>query len=119
MKNAPRHFLRGDLFHHKSIFGRFLDPGRLPKWPSGHARNASNASSNLVAIQKPSRPAPGSLPGGFREASGHPQGPPGHHFGTIFLTIFEVNFNIKSYSDILFFAPAFLIGSFAWARDSD
>ena len=84
MKNASRHFLRGHLFRHKSIFSRFLGPGRFPKWPPGNARNASNPSSILVAFQKPSRPTAGSLPGGFREVSGNPQGPPGHHFGTIF-----------------------------------
>ena len=50
-----------------------------------------------------SQETPGRLSGGPRA----PPGSPGTPFWDGFLLIFEVDFDMKSYSDILFFAPHF------------
>ena len=108
MKNASRHFLRGHLFRHKSIFGRFLDPGRLPKWPRTRPERFKSFV-NLGGVSKTvptgSWEPPGRLSGGLRA----PTGPPGAPFWDNFLTIFEVDFDMQSYSDFLLFAPAFFL----------
>ena len=74
-----------------------------------------NLGRDSKTIPTGSQEAPGRLSGGPPA----PPGSPGAPFWDDFLTIFDVDFDMQSYSDILFFAPAFFIGSFAYARDSD
>ena len=56
-----------------------------------------------------SQEAPGRLSGAPRA----PPGSPGAPFWDDFLTIFEVDFDMQSYNDFLFFASAFFIRAFA------
>ena len=98
-----------------SIFGS----RPAPKMASGTRPERFKSFVNLGGVSKTvptgSWEPPRRLSGGLRA----PPGSPGAPFWDDFLTIFEVDFDMQSYSDILFFAPAFFIGSFAWARDSD
>ena len=92
-----------------SIFGS----RPAPKMASGTRLERLKPFVNLGGVSKTvptgSWEPPGRLSGGLRA----PPGSPGAPFWDDFLTIFEVDFDMQSYSDFLFFAPAFFFVSFA------
>ena len=100
----------------EAIFGSRPAPqiasGRRPERIKSFVLNLGGDSKT---VPTGSWEAPGRLSGVPRA----PPGSPGAPFWDEFSMIFEVDFDMKSYSDILFFQPVFFVGSFAWARDSD
>ena len=92
-----------------SIFGS----RPAPKMASGTRPERFKSFVNLGGVSKTvptgSWEPPGRLSGGLRA----PPGSPGAPFWDDFLTIFEVDFDMQSYNDFLFFALAFFFGSFA------
>ena len=92
-----------------SIFGSRPAPKMASGTRPERFKSFVNLGRDSKTVPTGSREAPGRLSGGLRA----PPGSPGAPFWDDFLTIFEVDFDMQSYSDILFFAPAFFIGSFA------
>ena len=107
------------LFRLRARFLSIFGSRPAPKMASGTRPERFKSFVDLGGVSKTvptgSWEPPGRLSGGLRA----PPGSPGAPFWDDCLTIFEVDFDMKSYSDILFFEPVFFVGSFAWARDSD
>ena len=101
--------------HFWSIFGSRPAPKMASGTRPERFKSFVKLGRDSKTVPTGSQETPGRLSGGPRA----PLGSPGTPFWDGFLIIFEVDFDMKSYSNIIFFAPVFFMGSFAWARDSD
>ena len=86
-----------------SVFGRFLGPGRIPKWRRLTSLHVHFFIPSLRLLQKGSgllSRGPGHVPGTFQGPS---RGPPGDHAGPFFNQTFRILISLICFIDVLFF----------------